>query len=139
MQLLRGDDEVVNVIQGHPTQPMLAVSGIDDTVKIFSPDRAAQASFRRAALLENGADEKDLDGVEMLADPDEPDPEGVSRRRLYDVYQILSNNESAREGDFLGASGFVSRAMLENLVSAVRMVGPDGRVVQIAGEGCAMQ
>ncbi|KAI5290472.1 hypothetical protein KEM54_001446 [Ascosphaera aggregata] len=48
VNILLGDNEVVNVIQGHPYEPMLAVSGIDDTVKIFSPDRHAQ---RLAHLL----------------------------------------------------------------------------------------
>ena len=56
VNILEGDGEVVNVVQGihragnfplvlsltsaigHPYEPMLAVSGIDHTVKIFSPD-----------------------------------------------------------------------------------------------------
>lgn len=32
-----GDDDVVNVAVAHPTLPVLAVSGIDDTVKIMGP------------------------------------------------------------------------------------------------------
>ncbi|KAI5307287.1 hypothetical protein KEM56_000835 [Ascosphaera pollenicola] len=61
VNILAGDNEVVNVIQGmvrlralprltrltlnhpgHPYEPTLAVSGIDNTVKIFSPDRNVQ-------------------------------------------------------------------------------------------------
>jgi nuclear receptor interaction protein len=42
LNILEGDNEVVNVIQGHPYEPMLAVSGIDHTVKIFSPDARAR-------------------------------------------------------------------------------------------------
>ena len=37
VQILHGDDDVANVIEGHPFYPMMAVSGIDHTVKIFSP------------------------------------------------------------------------------------------------------
>ncbi|KAJ3299364.1 hypothetical protein HK104_009216 [Borealophlyctis nickersoniae] len=37
VQLLRGDESVVNVVQEHPFMPTLAVSGIDDTVKLFEP------------------------------------------------------------------------------------------------------
>nr|KAJ3409018.1 hypothetical protein HK105_003119 [Polyrhizophydium stewartii] len=39
VQLLHGDSEVVNVVQRHPFDPMIAVSGIDNTIKIFEPVR----------------------------------------------------------------------------------------------------
>ncbi|KAL9088041.1 MAG: hypothetical protein Q9165_006382 [Trypethelium subeluteriae] len=42
VNILEGDGEVVNVVQGHPHEPTLAVSGIDHTVKIFSPDGHAR-------------------------------------------------------------------------------------------------
>lgn len=34
-----GDSSIVNVIEPHPSLPLVAVSGIDETVKLFSPDR----------------------------------------------------------------------------------------------------
>ena len=37
LNILEGDGEVVNVVQGHPYEPMIACSGIDSTVKIFGP------------------------------------------------------------------------------------------------------
>ncbi|RMZ80016.1 hypothetical protein DV738_g3038, partial [Chaetothyriales sp. CBS 135597] len=37
VNILEGDGEVVNVIQGHPYEPMIACSGIDSTIKIFGP------------------------------------------------------------------------------------------------------
>ncbi|TPX70202.1 hypothetical protein SpCBS45565_g01919 [Spizellomyces sp. 'palustris'] len=37
VQILRADAEVVNVIAQHPFMPVLGVSGIDQTVKIFEP------------------------------------------------------------------------------------------------------
>lgn len=38
VSVLEGDGEVVNVVQGHPYEPMIACSGIDSTIKIFGPD-----------------------------------------------------------------------------------------------------
>ncbi|KAL1946798.1 hypothetical protein VTO73DRAFT_14902 [Trametes versicolor] len=35
--ILEGDGAVVNVIEGHPYLPLVAVSGIDTTVKLFAP------------------------------------------------------------------------------------------------------
>ena len=46
VNILEGDGEVVNVIQGHPHEAMLAVAGIDHTVKIFSPDQRDQHNAR---------------------------------------------------------------------------------------------
>lgn len=34
VNILDGDGEVVNVVQGHPYETMLAVSGIDNTIKV---------------------------------------------------------------------------------------------------------
>ncbi|KAF9510841.1 hypothetical protein BS47DRAFT_1331473 [Hydnum rufescens UP504] len=39
-----GDGSVVNAIEPHPTLPLVAVSGIDETVKLFSPDRPSSES-----------------------------------------------------------------------------------------------
>lgn len=36
--ILHADEDIVNVIEPHPYEPMIAVSGIDYTVKIFSAD-----------------------------------------------------------------------------------------------------
>lgn len=37
--ILEGDGSVVNVIEPHPRLPLIAVSGIDTTVKLFAPAR----------------------------------------------------------------------------------------------------
>ena len=62
VNILEGDGEVVNVIQGHPYEPMLAVSGIDHTVKIFGPDARA----RRAARRGDGVKRADATGFSSL-------------------------------------------------------------------------
>jgi DDB1- and CUL4-associated factor 6 len=46
LNILEGDGEVVNVIQGHPYENLMAVSGIDHTIKIFSSDSRARAKAR---------------------------------------------------------------------------------------------
>lgn len=33
--IYEGDGSVVNVVEGHPFLPLIAVSGIDSTVKVF--------------------------------------------------------------------------------------------------------
>lgn len=73
--------------KGHPYEPTIAASGIDDTIKIFSPDRTAQEDARR--------------GVNIL-DPEnasEPGGPGLkSCRRMHDSYQIMSQNDVDRQG-----------------------------------------
>ncbi|KAF9222001.1 WD40 repeat-like protein [Gyrodon lividus] len=46
VDVLEGDDTVVNVIEGHPTLPLVAVSGIDTTIKLFAPARGPAAYSR---------------------------------------------------------------------------------------------
>jgi len=68
VQILNGDQHVVNVAQGHPIFPMLAVSGIDNSIKIFTPDADAD----RECLVS-------------------------SRKRMHEEYQITSVNEITRQ------------------------------------------
>ena len=87
VNILEGDQEVVNVIQGlyheayyfhgfltvfegHPSEPMLAVSGIDHTIKIFSPDAIA----RHNAALGIGVQRADASNFSSI---------GLGRRRRY--------------------------------------------------------
>jgi len=44
--IYEGDGSVVNVIEAHPRLPLLAVSGIDTTVKLFAPSRG-ECEFSR--------------------------------------------------------------------------------------------
>ncbi|OAX43460.1 WD40 repeat-like protein [Rhizopogon vinicolor AM-OR11-026] len=46
VDILEGDEHVVNVIESHPHLPLVAVSGIDTTIKLFSPTRGVP-SFSR--------------------------------------------------------------------------------------------
>ncbi|CAD6574820.1 MAG: hypothetical protein TREMPRED_001230 [Tremellales sp. Tagirdzhanova-0007] len=49
-----GDGRVVNVMEQHPTLPLVAVSGIDNTVKMFAPVRQRpEPSFARLHLQDS--------------------------------------------------------------------------------------
>ncbi|CAK4030629.1 hypothetical protein DOTSEDRAFT_49827 [Lecanosticta acicola] len=65
VNILEGDGEVVNVIQGHPYENMLAVSGIDHTIKVFSPDARA----REVARLGQGVSAHDASSFSSIAWP----------------------------------------------------------------------
>lgn len=78
------------MIIGHPYEPTIAASGIDNTIKIYSPDRKAQDDARR--------------GINVL-DPDSPiysigpTAGGLpSSRRMHDSYRIMSQNDVDRQG-----------------------------------------
>lgn len=112
VNILEGDSDVVNVVQGksyhfsliffvfissihagHPYEPTLAVSGIDNTIKVFSSDRRAQDQARH--------------GLNIL-DPDNPtnvlrtnagNIGGLqSRKRIQDSYRIMNQNDVDRRG-----------------------------------------
>lgn len=55
VQLLEGDKHVVNCVQPHPTLPILATSGIDYSVKIWTPT-AEEEIFDEKAAAEVGLD-----------------------------------------------------------------------------------
>lgn len=50
--IYEGDGSVVNVIESHPRLPLLAVSGIDTTVKLFAPSRG-ESEFSRLGNAAN--------------------------------------------------------------------------------------
>ncbi|KAL0579701.1 hypothetical protein V5O48_002331 [Marasmius crinis-equi] len=51
--IYEGDGTVVNVIEGHPHLPLIAVSGIDHTVKLFGPGKNDPSPFSRMQDSEN--------------------------------------------------------------------------------------
>jgi nuclear receptor interaction protein len=122
VNILEGDGEVVNVAQGHPYETMLAVSGIDHTIKIFSPDARA----REAARLGRGIEAHDASGFSSLAWP--PRYGGrrrASRRRTShsehegsttsEPAVSRSNNEEEDENDndeYVAPAGLASRRRL---------------------------
>lgn len=98
----------MNVVTGNPYEPQLAVSGIDYTVKIFSPDQAAQTEFLSQARIYGPRDGEENDyEVDFGHDGN---PEG-SRRRLQHEYRIRSQNDALRDTGVQEALVTVSDAL----------------------------
>jgi WD repeat-containing protein 42A len=51
VNLIKGDRDVVNVLSGHPFDPILATVGIDNSVKIFSPISPQMNSLENAPTV----------------------------------------------------------------------------------------
>ncbi|KAG9816232.1 WD40 repeat-like protein, partial [Aureobasidium melanogenum] len=162
VNILEGDGEVVNVLQGHPYEPMLAVSGIDHTIKVFSPDSRA----REAARLGRGVEAVDSStfssiswmrrrrqnrqagttsepavdaGAEERNAADDEDyvaPGGLaSRKRMHLEYQITSQNDVERQGG--NQETFITRSMLASLAQHLRRQRAEGGGEGEDGEGGA--
>jgi len=80
LNILEGDSEVVNVVQGHPYEPLIAVSGIDNTVKIFGCDGRA----RRDAALGVGIEEIDREAFSSIGLRGRRERQRRQRERLDD-------------------------------------------------------
>ncbi|THW27389.1 WD40 repeat-like protein [Aureobasidium pullulans] len=163
VNILEGDGEVVNVVQGHPYEPMMAVSGIDHTIKIFSPDARA----REAARLGRGvaaADTSTFSSISWMrrrrqnraagatsepavdagadernaADDDEYVASGglSSRKRMHLEYQITSQNDVERQGG--NQETFLTRSMLASLAQHLRRQRAEGGGAGEDGEGGAV-
>jgi nuclear receptor interaction protein len=158
VNILEGDGEVVNVVQGHPYEPTIAVSGIDHTIKIFSPDARDQANARRgigvhkadpglsslgfrqrrraqAAAAESASASQDT-GEPSTMDSDDEDEKVAenglaSRKRMHQEYQIVARNDVERKGGREDA--FITRALLAQL--AQRIYAQNGGGDDEAGEG----
>jgi nuclear receptor interaction protein len=125
VNILEGDGEVVNVIQGHPYEPMLAASGIDHTIKIFSPDARAREAARlgsgvgavdsstfssiswmrrrrqnrQAGVTSEPAVDAAVEARDAADDDEYVAPGGLtSRKRMHLEYQITSQNDVERQG-----------------------------------------
>ena len=119
VNILEGDGEVVNVVQGHPYEPMIACSGIDSTIKIFgqgerehkdaargsnvaNPGGSVHSSLghtrHRRRMRDDSDDEDDNAGREkMTADDDAPTAAGLrSRKAMHKSYEIMSQNDVER-------------------------------------------
>lgn len=90
---------------GHPYEPVLAVSGIDHTIKIFSPDARAQDDARSGInVADHGTSGMSslstgrtrFHGRRPHADPEQAGL--ASRKRMHQSYQITSQNDVERQG-----------------------------------------
>ena len=120
VNVLEGDGEVVNVIQGHPYETMMAVSGIDHTIKIFSPDARA----RETARLGRGITSHDSSEFSSLAFPSRLGRRRVSRRAEESQANASTTSEpvmpstTAEQDDddesYVAESGLASRRRMQD-------------------------
>ncbi|KAF1834155.1 WD and tetratricopeptide repeat-containing protein [Decorospora gaudefroyi] len=154
--ILEADGEVVNVIQGHPYEPTMAVSGIDHTIKIFSPDLHLQHNARKGVGVRssdpntfsslnwgrrrrNRATEtsEPTESTQDAGSGDDSDtevaPGGLSsRKRMHQSYQITSQNDMDRKGgrdDY-----FISQAVFAQLARHIAR-GQGGGAAAAAAAG----
>ncbi|PVH97813.1 WD40 repeat-like protein [Periconia macrospinosa] len=133
VNILEGDGEVVNVIQGHPYEPTMAVSGIDHTIKIFSPDANEQRNARkgigvqradpslsnihfgrRRRQRQDSPTPPPRDPTMSEEEDDEIAANGLkSRKAMHKSYEIISENDMTRRGG--GEDAFITRALLSQL------------------------
>lgn len=119
LNILEGDGEVVNVVQGHPYEPMLAVSGIDSTIKIFSPDARLQHDARTGVNIANprGTSSSSLRFHARRPHVDPSDAGLASRKRMHQSYTITSQNDVDRQGGLSDA--YLTRGMLARLAATI--------------------
>ena len=98
-------------VPGHPYEPILAVSGIDHTIKIFSPDARAQEDAKNGinissathgshgySSLSYSTRRRRSDNTE-IEDAEPQAGEGLASRKCMDQsYQIMSRNDVERKG-----------------------------------------
>ncbi|PGH16069.1 hypothetical protein AJ79_02049 [Helicocarpus griseus UAMH5409] len=120
VNILEGDSDVVNVVQGHPYEPTLAVSGIDRTIKIFSPDARAQHNARLGInIADPDAQANVVAGNHFGGNQADRQELGLrSRKRMHESYQIMSQNDISRQGGMDEA--FITRGMLARLAATLR-------------------
>ncbi|KEQ76703.1 WD40 repeat-like protein, partial [Aureobasidium namibiae CBS 147.97] len=160
VNILEGDGEVVNVLQGHPYEPMLAASGIDHTIKIFSPDARAREAARlgsgvgavdsstfssiswmrrrrqnrQAGATSEPAVDADAEARNAADNDEYVAPGGLtSRKRMHLEYQITSQNDVERQGG--NQETFLTRSMLASLAQHLRRQRAEGGAEGEDGEG----
>lgn len=54
VRVLRGDESIVNCLQPHPTSCLMATSGIDPVVRLWSPKPEVKTSFKFSSARKKG-------------------------------------------------------------------------------------
>ena len=128
----RGDSSIVNVVAPHPSLPMLAVSGIDDNVKLFGlgeiqPSRLRRRTIRSACegrVMTSTIGTTDEDAEGWAKDDDGPPPPSVSATQAQERLTLAAElrergNNAFNDGDVPHAA-----ATYEAALEAVHMTPP---------------
>ncbi|KAL7754094.1 hypothetical protein RI367_000074 [Sorochytrium milnesiophthora] len=99
VNVLKGDEMVVNAIAGNPVRPMLACSGIDHTVKIFEPVHPS------ADLVETPNEWSALNDLDALVEANRRSSESGIRGIAFQRSMIRALFRSARFTSGAGGSG----------------------------------
>jgi nuclear receptor interaction protein len=139
LNILEGDGEVVNVVQGHPYEPLIACSGIDSTIKVFGPggdsrerehaqlgtdianSGGGQHPSLRFAAPHRAWARRHEEGDEQAADT-RIRPGGLpSRRAMHRSYEITSQNDVGRqhgaEETFVTVGGTAAMEAIEAMLA----------------------
>ncbi|KAI8141408.1 WD40-repeat-containing domain protein [Fennellomyces sp. T-0311] len=106
VQILTADSDTVNVIQGHPSNPTMAISGIDNTIKIFSPISASPTTSRTRY-------------------PNERTSYSASSR-MYDLENILTRNEENNRS--ASDNTYIAHSMLTAVTRSIQNGAELGRI-----------
>ena len=90
---------VFSYLLGHPYEPTIAASGIDSTIKIFSPDLRAQDDARQGINILNPHNATSTSfSCPTEAENGMPHIGLKSCKRMRDSYEIMSQNDVDRQG-----------------------------------------
>lgn len=114
MGIWKGDESVVNVLQWHPTLPVMAVSGIDNSIKILAPTNCNSKTFsrfdKRDEISAKNKDEtwtsRRLMGspssgmlLRLLSELDSDDASGITRRVPLQALLQLAGDSAGGPGE----------------------------------------
>ena len=111
IQILQGDDQVVNVVEPSPYRPLVAVSGIDSTIQIFSisaqgPSLVHQQRYPKSRYQRQRHDEglaRSRSSIQDTASNDSrDDTNSDDDSQGPDGWDILDQDEEGWDLDFLG-------------------------------------
>ncbi|EEA21307.1 hypothetical protein TMatcc_009290 [Talaromyces marneffei ATCC 18224] len=141
VNILEGDGETVNIVQGHPYEPTLAVSGLDNTIKIFSSDRRAQHDARHGVNILNPEHPANMFGARPRNTAGSSQVFGLrSCKRVTNSYQIISQNDIDRQCGLSDA--YITRSMLARIAASIgqrhTMRGGNPAAAADVGEGTTL-
>ncbi|KAF8205010.1 WD repeat-containing protein [Pholiota molesta] len=84
--IYEGDSSVVNVVEGHPHFPVVAISGIDNNIKLFSPT-SSRSSFSR------------MDNAEQIVETNKRTGSARIVRANVAALQVLADMRNALENE----------------------------------------
>lgn len=129
VRVLRGDQSIVNCLQPHPSSCLLATSGIESVIRLWSPgpvDEHGNASVKNDRVVSDSFDVASANQKRMNADPIEV----MLRSMGYDLTTTRTSSRSRQRGraaaaESVAASGTNSSGGSSQLSAAAAAAGRD--------------